>query len=286
MVIRDQAVFVEELNAVLCFRDQLSINKHPHSKSAIDDRIQAIKFEVEVNHDECPFLILANDPSGDIKEIHIEVNGVICTTKVTNFAEESDRVTLAYRDHAQKGRPSSVDDYTIHRTTFAELSAIDPQVWTFGGFRMARSREWFERVLEIERSRKPTVVETSAVTALIEQARVDDVERIKILTEEIKDITTRFKRLEATHEALKSGEYHNDTARLLQEKLDLERAKIEQAAIEAKQAAEEAKQSAETERYKMQREIISTIGMVAKTIAVMVPICIGIYKAITAFRSA
>ena len=273
-VLRDQPVFVEEMNAVLCFGDQLSIVRHPHSKAAKDELARAIHLEVSQAVSEAPIAVNANDPSGRIDELFIEINGVICATKVTHIEAEMDNVSIGLRN-----KPHSISDFTTHRTTFTELFAQDPRVWTLGGFRLSSSREWFEQVLDIERSKKPSFIEVSAVDALVKQARKEAEDKVKILTEENKDIMSRFKQLEATHDALKSGDYQPQNAELAFKKLALEQEKVRRSEVEAKLALD-------AERLKLRKELIATLGVVAKTAAVMVPVGFAIYKAIKAARSA
>lgn len=272
-IIRREPVFVEEINAVLCFGDHLSGVKHPHSQKSIDDLLEQTKLETEADATQYPFIILANDPSGRIKSLFFEINDMICETKVSCRSTESDTVLIGYRN-----KPHSMNDFTTHKTTFTDLLSQDPRVWTFGGFRFSCNRKWFEHVIEVERGKKPTYIEVGAVDALVKQARVEAEDKIRILTEENRDVVARFKRLEATHEALKNGDYHERSAELAHKKLDVEADKLRKAEMEAKL-------SLDAERVKMKKELLSTLGVLAKTLVVVVPIGIGIYKAIKVARS-
>lgn len=271
--LRREPVFVEELNAVLCFGDQLSIIKHPHSQKGIDERIEiAISEKVNVPL-EAPFYVYANDPSGKLSVLFMEINGKICETVVTNFTHESDRIIVAFRD-----KPGSVEDFTKHYTSFTELLTQDPHIWSFCGLRMSTSKEWFEQVLEIERNKKPTCIEVKTVDALIKQSCSEAEDKIKCLTEENREMTSRLKKLEATNEALKEGDYNGKKAEYDFKKLELEQAKIRQAETQAKLALH-------AEKLKFRKEVVTVLGVVAKTAAIIVPLSIGVYKAIKAARS-
>jgi hypothetical protein len=266
--LRSAPHFVEMLNIVLCLGDQLSIADHPHSRDAIADRVRIIKEETEARLAECPIVLNANDPSGKIDELFVEINGTICAARVTHFIDESDRIVLSLRDQEH-----SWQVFTRHTTTFTDLLKQGPRVWTLGAFRLASNRTWFEKVLEIERDSEPITIPVDAVEALIEQARTKDADKINVLLEEKKELQRRFSALETTHDALLSGDYHEEAAALLRDKLEFERIKL-------RQQQAEVKMNLEGERLKLRKEIIAIVGVVAKTAAVMVPVGIGIYKAI------
>ena len=64
--LREHPHFVEELNAVLCFGDHLASVKHPHSKEALLDTVQAIISAENQKIVTAPFILSANDPTGKI----------------------------------------------------------------------------------------------------------------------------------------------------------------------------------------------------------------------------
>jgi hypothetical protein len=271
--LREQPFFVEELNAVLCFHDQLSITKHPHSKEAVAELVRDIQIEVYKSKADAPFVLLANDPSRNLTKLFIEVNGVICSVRVTHITEEEDSILLAVRD-----KDHSPESFTRHQSTFTQLLTQDPKIWTLGGFRLSSDREWFEQVLQIERSTKPSTIEVSIVDALLKRAREEDSDRIKLLLDEKKELQRRLTSLSATHDAMLSGDYHEKVAELAQEKLRLEKIKLQQSAVEAKLTMQ-------GEKLKFKKELISTFGVAAKTLAVVVPIGIGIYKVVMAAKA-
>jgi outer membrane murein-binding lipoprotein Lpp len=271
--LRDEPHFVEELNAVLCFHDQISIAKHPHSEEAIADRVRKIRLEVYQARADTPFVLVANDPTHKINSLFIAIEGRICAVRVTHIADEPDDVLLAFRD-----KEHSPDEFTRYRSTFTELLTQDPHVWMLGGLRLSTSRSWLKNVLETEKNQKPDMIEAVAVGSMIKQARSEDTAKINALTEEKRELTQRFKALESKHNALVSGDYHERAAALAQEKLEVERIKLQQAAVEAKLALT-------GERIKFHKELIASVGIVAKTMAVVVPIGIGIYKLVKAARA-
>ena len=272
-VLREQPVFVEELNAVLCFHDQLSITKHPHSKEELDNEINRIKLEIaQSQSSDSPFVLLANDPSGKINTICIEVNGVICETKVTCYSREIDRVILGLRN-----KPHSLEDFTTYTTTFSELMKQDQRVWTLGGFRLSSSREWFENVLCIERASKPECIEVAAVDSLIKQTRSEYENKIQQLIDDNKEQASKLRKIETLNDELRNGAYNEKSIDLAFKKLAVEQEKLKQSEFEAKL-------SKDMERLKLKKEIVTTLGVVAKTAAIMIPIGVGIYKAIKATK--
>ena len=272
-LLREQPIFVEELNAVLCFQDQLSITKHPHSKEAVAELVRNIQIEVHKSKADAPFVLLANDPTKKLNKLFIEINGVICSVRVTHITEETDSVLLAVRD-----KDHSLESFTRYQSTLTQLLTQDAKIWTLGGFRLSSDREWFEQVLQIERTTKPSTIEVSAVDALLKRAREEDTDKIKLLTEEKKEIQRRLTSLTATHDAMLSGDYHEKVAELAQEKLRLEKIKLQQAAVETKL-------NLQGEKLKFRKELISTFGIAAKTLAVVLPVAIGIYKVVMAAKT-
>ena len=272
-VLREQPVFVEELNAVLCFKDQLTIARHPHSPDVIDDRIKFIKLDYDRKHSQLPFILTANDPTGKINELCIEVNGIICEVKVTHYTDEKDRVMLCLRD-----KPHDFNDFTVHETTFTELIKSDPRVWMLDRFRISSSRDWFEQIIEVERSKKPAYIEVTAVEKLIKQAGLEHAERNDRLVEVNKELVAKLRQSEANNESIISGEYLKKSTEVAYKKLTIEQEKLKYSDVEAKMMIE-------SERLKLRKEIITTIGVIAKTLAVMIPLGLGIYKAVQASRS-
>ena len=266
--------FVEELNAVLCFREHLNIVKHPHSKEAVQEGLYAVRDDINKAVDVAPFVLEANDPSGRIKDLFIEVNGIICATCVTSISAEPDYVKLNLRD-----REHSDSEYTRYHTTFTELfKQEDSHIWTLGGFRLASDRVWFEQVLEIERNAKPKLIEVGVVSDLIKRAREEDEDHIRQLNEDKKETLRRLSVVQASYDSLLAGDYHEKAAQHALDKLEHDRLKLQQ-------QREQAKSDRDVERAKRQREIITTIGVVAKTVAVVLPISIGIYKALRLARA-
>jgi hypothetical protein len=273
--LRTHPYFLEELNMVLCFEDQLSIVKHPHSKEATRNRIADLRNQLEDQIQVNGALVFTgNDPTGQIKSLFIELHGTICGIRVTHFQDDTDNVRLSLRN-----RPNSAIEFTRHKTTFTELRTQDTRVWSLGGFRISSDRDWLEQVLNVERQQKPTMIEVSMVNDLLKQARKDDADKISNLLDEKKELQRRYTQLEATYKALMSGDYHDRTADLKQAELALQREKLEQARVDAKLAVT-------AEQVKARREIITTIGIIAKTLTITVPLGIGLYKAIQAARSA
>jgi len=272
--LRESPHFVEEINAVLCFYDQIPFAKHPHSKEAIVERVQQIRLEVNKGRADTPFVLVANDPTNKINSLFVVVEGRICAVRVTHIVDEPDDVLLAFRD-----KEHSPDEFTRYRSTFTELLTQDPRVWTLGGLRMSTSRAWLVNVLEIEKNQKPDMIEAGAVGSMLKQARLEDTAKINALIEEKKELTQRFKALESKYNALVSGDYHDRAADLAQQKLEVEKIKLQQAEKESVLAIT-------GERMKFHKELITTLGIVAKTVAVVLPLGIGIYKIIKAAKTA
>jgi len=272
-VLRQQPIFVEELNAVLCFADQLSITLHPHSKEAVAERTHQVQeATAEILTEAPPFVLIANDPSGVIKELFVLLNGHICSARVTHFVKEADNVVIGFRN-----KTYSAEEFTRHRTTFKELRQQDEKVWHLAGFQLSSNRSWFEHVIAVDSSQKPDYVSMDTVNALIKKARLEDALTIHTLQDENKEAKRRLGVIETAYDELRDGDYQDTMAQVDQTKLDLEYAKLKklQADAESKLAIEQ---------LKVKKELIATIGTVAKTAAIMVPVGIGIYKAVQAFR--
>lgn len=272
-LLRDEPVFVHEINAVLCLAHQIAFVKHPHSKEARLEEMAVYRDEVTASLTAVPVHLNANDPTGRISELYVEINGTICAVKVTAIAKEGDFVHLSLRD-----KPYSLRETTVHKTTFIDLLEQDPHVWTFGGFRLSDNRDWFEQVLGVERAKQPATIEVSAVTAMLKQARECDAARIEDLTDENKELKRQISALKAAHDALRSGDYHERVADLAHKKLHLDERKLDQAETEAKHALA-------AEKLKLRKELIATIGVVAKTAAIVVPVAFGLFKAVQAMRA-
>ena len=272
-LLRDEPIFVHEINAVLCFAHHLPFIKHPHSKDAKAKEMEDYREKINSNMMVVPMILNANDPAGRFRTLYIEINGIICAAQVTNIVAEKDYVDLAFRDKSY-----SLTELTHFRTTITELLEQDPQIWSLGGFRLSGDREWLEQVIEVERSKQPTRIDVATVNAMLKQNREEDEQRISQLIDEAKETKRQLTILKTNHEALKNNDYHERNAQLAHDKLKLEELKLQQAALDAEV-------NLKAERLKFRKELLTTFGVVAKTAAVVTPLAFGLYKTIQAMRS-
>ncbi len=266
--LRQQPIFVEALNAVLCLRDQLTIARHPHSKVHQDEVLYQQKVRAAQQAVDAPIVLNANDPSGQISQLHIVLNGEICSCTVTNFADEPDQLVLTLRNNTTPGLP-----LTIHKTSFLELLAEDDRLWQFHGFTLCSQRPWLEQVLAIEKAKQPETVPVQAVSELIRSARTDDDRKITELTTHNKELVGKVRQLELTLKELAAADYGEKQAAFLRDKLAFEQAKL-------REGARAAEFNTQKEQQKYRQEIIATIGIIVKTAAVVIPIAFALYKAI------
>ena len=293
-LLRDEPVFVHETNAVLCFSEQIMFVKHPHSKEVKEETTKEYRKNINDALTAVPMLLNANDPSGKITSLFFEINGTICSTKVTNIHDEPDYVTLMLRN-----KHYSINEMTKCKTSFSELFTEDRHIWTIGDqssdyvFRISDSRELLEKTLEIERSKRPNVIEVSSVTDLIKKATEERDEKIEHLNEEVKELRRQNAFLKSSNESLRNGDYQERVADVVHEKLRLEEMKVHQAQRETEQARRKTEQdrletelASKIERSKLYKEIINTVATIAKAVAVIIPAGLGIFKVVQAFRTA
>lgn len=274
-VLLEDTIFVEEINALLfCPKWHPNTNLHPHSKEHIALQHERIRYEIARKASGCPITIMANDPTGEISSLHIELNGQVYTVKVTNFnsdENEKDLVVMGIRGSVN----GDVDDLKIVRTSFTDLLRQNPLCWEIGGFLVSRDRHWLENKLNVEKV-KPVSngIPSEEVKNLLNQAKAEDKAYIENLSEtviqkdrEIKELKSRYKTLHESYDDLVKNGYMDRNSEFVFRKLDVDEENI-------KAKVEEAKINQKTERIKFTKENLSTIATVAKTIAVIIPLVV------------
>ncbi|CAK9254160.1 unnamed protein product [Sphagnum jensenii] len=213
-LIREQPVFVETLNAVVCFADQIPFVKHPHSKESIKEQIEILECEIANRIQSGPLAVIANDPRGVYKTLYVDIGGYICSVPVTHLKFNPDSILVGMRT---KDHPS--DPYTREYTTFAAQLRIDEKIWRIGGLTISPDKAWLEQILEAKRLSSIPTVASSKVDALIDDIRSKDVETIKELTEQLKEMKRRLTISEANFKSLEDGDYQEMQAKLAYQNL-------------------------------------------------------------------
>lgn len=277
-VLMTETVFVEEVNAL--FFNPLwhpGVHDHPHSVEYISREHDKIRSEVGRGTVFDPISIMANDPSGKIKQLFIELNGKICTVKVTNYnaADETDVVAVGVRGAVT----GSIDEFKIVKTSFTELRRQDPLCWEIQGFLISTDRTWFEHKLAVEK-KKPIIngIPSGEIEALLEKARETDVATISSQAamllqrdHDVRDWQTRYKQLKDSYEDIVKGGYLERSSALATRKLDVDEAKVAS-------VAHETNVSYQTEQHKLRREQLSTLTNVAKTVVVLAPLAVLLWN--------
>lgn len=276
-----ETVFVEEVNALFFNpRWHTGTLNHPHSKEYISQQIDKIRSEIARATVYSPITIIANDPSGKITQLFVELNGRICTVKVTNFKEinEDDVVAISIRGTTT----GSLEECKIIRTSFTELFRKDPLCWEIEGFWISIDRKFFEQKLAIEKNKpQPNVVPSSEIEMLLSQARQEDhlliqqqVDLIKQREQDHKELQRRYKELQDSYNDLVKGEYLQRNSTHAFRKLDIDEAK-------SRAAEREAILNRELEQLKLKKEQYNTWANIAKAVVVIVPVGLLVFNHFT-----
>lgn len=286
-------VYLREFDLVICLPEHRSFAVHPNSRAYLQAQVHDLHDQV-INHmRDVPLAIVANDPSGRVKQLYVDVNGRVCQIAVTHFNMEDDDIVIAYRDAVANGHAR----YSQERTTFRELGKQKHPVMSVGGVTFSTSAEHLKAHMEhMQTQSSVDVVPLALHRSRLDEARRadhDELVRMKEITERqkkrITQLETELKELtdvaySERHVALKTHELSNQERRF-----EVEQAKLE---AEAARLAEE-RQSLSEERQRLQtkqqheaalakgrlwEEGMKLVTTVLKTLAVMIPLALSLYK--------
>lgn len=292
--LREEPVFCEAINKVITLETHRLHAFHPHSKKFVADRLDRIQSEAMHSAVHMPLVIMANDPSGIIQRLFIQIHGRICTADVTHFKDEPDNICVGYRDVLSPG-----SDHHRIRTTFTELRKQDPFVWTIENCTISSHRDMLKKHNEIHIVKaNEEAIPISVHISKIEEVRklgfeerdrmADDLAltKKKLATEIAKNGELIDGNIAAHEVQLKIEELSLERARLenqrceLANERELRQVKLQQDQLKLEQDRIRHLNEVRLEKQKMRREYLSTIGSVFKTAAIVIPIAFGIYRAL------
>lgn len=277
-------IFVEQLNLVLTFQEFLHNTKHPHSKVYHDEQMRDLKDKLNRVIVEMPVALVANDPTGQIRELYIDINHHICAVKVTHFKRENDDVVLAIRD-----KEYSVEEMTVHRTTFTDLRQENPCGWTLGGFTFSTQRTWLVQEMARRIEKPSEIISKEVIAELIERASADGKniilalqEKMRQLEDENEMLRVENKELRTTIKTMQEAHVPERQAEIVLRKMQVEETKLSHEADRLKHQSREEdlkhQRDLAMENQKFYKELVTTIGTIVKALAVVLPIAYALYK--------
>jgi len=265
-VLRVSPVYVQQLNVVLCTEEHLRDVFHPCSPEYKHSKWKELHDDVIQNATHAPFMVIANDPTGTIRELWMYVHNKLVAAKVTRFQDEPDTVTIAYRD-----KTSVTVEYDIHTTTFSELKAANKQsglVWDFAGITFSAHRDLLEYELDVrEQKHAQETISITDLQAHLDRARELAEADIRRATEENAALKKRI----AVLEQLRNAAYSDRAADIELGKLELESKKLNT-------AKQDLHRVSSIEQLKLRKEQVATWHTAVKALAAVVPIALGLAK--------
>jgi hypothetical protein len=118
--LRKGPVFVKSIGKVICTPEHLFATTHPNYSGVMEvtpiRRAEKIMGELTM----CPISIVANDPSGQISCIYMEINGVICPVAVENDPDAPLTLMVGYRT---SHNPDACAPFNVYKVEFSDFSA-------------------------------------------------------------------------------------------------------------------------------------------------------------------
>lgn len=261
--LRYSPVYVEQLNVVLCTEEHFRDVCHPNTPEYQKIRWKAIYDEVAKGSSHAPFMILANDPTGEVKELYLQIHGRTVAAKVTNFKDEPDTLTIAYRD---LGLASA--EYDIHQTTFAELRKKPGLVWDFAGITLSSSRKLLEHEFELRAQQQENeMIRQTDLQVHLDRTRQMAEQEVRRLTDENAALKKRVQMLEQ----IRAAAFSDKAADIELKRLALEQEKLAHGRVELQHAIT-------AEKVKLKKERTIALSTLLKAVAAAIPILLGMVK--------
>lgn len=265
-ILLESPVYTRILDVAICKEEHLNIVVHPNNTEYKRTLITKLHEDYANTVFEAPITILANDPSGEIKELYILIGKQIFTVGVTHFKGhgETDSILVAFR--------TSMNGGCIYRKHNSSFSQIDVKKHIeIGPIIIATSALTLECVLR----------ESTTCSTLEMQEHLD---RIKALDKLHRDSMRTLKlELDAANSAIQTyksliGSRPDILAALKERELDLEYQSLGTKEKDIEYQKLKLEHEADTLRLKQYDETLKTISTVAKTLAVVIPAAITIWK--------
>jgi hypothetical protein len=262
----ESPVYTRILDVAICKEEHINIVVHPNNMEYKRTLITKLHEEYANTVFEAPITILANDPSGEIKEVYALIGKQIFTVGVTHFKGhgETDNILIAFR--------TSVNGGCIYRKHNTSFSQIDTKKYVeVGPVTIATNALTLECILQ----------ESTTCSTLEMQEHLD---RIKALDKLHKDSMRTLKlELDAANSAIQTyksliGSRPDILAALKERELDLEYQALGTKEKDIEYQRLKLEHENDTLRLKQYDDTLKTVSTIAKTLVVVIPAAITIWK--------
>ena len=280
-VLSDGPIYVNEVDLVLCTREYLDTVHHPASVAYREQMDMMIHNALTDRSSSSPLTIIANDPSGAVKHLYVIINDVVCAVDVTNFSGpyETDRITVAERSIVANGSVT----FRRESTTFEKIHECGNLVWELNGTWFSTSRQaLIDHLAHQKRSMMDEAVPIDTHLDAVKEARAVQDRILKEARDEIKALKELLSIKEATIKRLRDAEFDRRNVDVEIGKLELEENRLRYSERDAIRKHHEEKRQEKDKRktafIKIADDAIKVIGVIAKAVVIVTPICIALYK--------
>lgn len=297
--------YVKEFNILVYGKEAKGIANHPHLDGCFKDTVELTANHIMESASNPPMAMLANDPSGDIKRLFVEMNEYICEVPVSNDPNFTEEYVLALRD-TEGGKAYKY--YELDITAIKANQLVEQSVGDYSIFRVCASRTELHDAVIRDRESRNSLFDYSKLNAYRNQLKEEFSGKIEHLKCTIQGKDENIKMMEDNHknQLLKRDNEIDILSRRLESlqkdyeiklgirktdmelkkydldatKCDIDKETAELNHITKKEVAEIQSQIAnlkvEKEKESNRGAKISTISTTAKAAAVMAPIVVGI----------
>ena len=282
--LRKKPLYISSTDVVIMLADHIHSAEHPHSEEHVQKTRDMIYHDAIKSAQSAPFAIVANDPTGDIKQLYLSINGYICSINVTSYTDKSigDKITLYYRDVLTS---QNMQHRTV-RTSFTELKKQDFNLWEIDRCILSPSYETLQYHLNHQHIKKedhiPITEAERRIKAVEDKYKYLDDEKtdtIKAQKDKVKKLDAYIKELESLGYSAENAQHQYDKLRAEKEALNYKRQHDrEQYERERLRRQHDIRQMSQ----KMQEREWDAIVAAIKGVGVVVPIGFSLYKLIGA----